>query len=95
MEDRIRVLVVDDEEVIRLGYRRVLSGDSFSVMSAGGGTEALELMADKRFDVVSARSAHARDGRARGPAGDQGALAGERGRGGPPAIPASTRQRRP
>ena len=53
MEDtKIRVLVVDDEEVVRLGYRRVLSGDGFCVMSAGGGTEALELMADKRFDVV-------------------------------------------
>ena len=31
MEDRIRVLVVDDEEVVRLGYRRVLSADGFRV----------------------------------------------------------------
>jgi len=53
MEDaRIRVLVVDDEEVVRLGYRRVLSGDGFTVMAAGNGSEALALMADKRFDVV-------------------------------------------
>jgi DNA-binding NtrC family response regulator len=52
MDERIRVLVVDDEEVVRLGYRRVLSGDGFRVMSAGGGTEALELMAEKPFDVV-------------------------------------------
>ena len=51
-ETRIRVLVVDDEEVVRLGYRRVLSGDGFTVMAAGDGREALELMADKRFDVV-------------------------------------------
>ena len=51
-ETRIRVLVVDDEEVVRLGYRRVLSGDGFTVMGAGDGREALELMADKRFDVV-------------------------------------------
>ena len=52
MEDRIRVLVVDDEEVVRLGYRRVLSSDGFNVMAAGNGVEALELMGDDRFDVV-------------------------------------------
>lgn len=52
MEDRIRVLVVDDEEVVRLGYRRVLSTDGFRVIAAGGGAEALELMAGDRFDVV-------------------------------------------
>jgi len=52
MEDRIRVLVVDDEEVVRLGYRRVLSTDSFRVMAAGDGPEALSLMSGDRFDVV-------------------------------------------
>jgi DNA-binding NtrC family response regulator len=52
MEDKIRVLVVDDEEVVRLGYRRVLSTDSFRVMAAGNGPEALDLMAGDRFDVV-------------------------------------------
>ncbi len=49
---RIRVLVVDDEEVVRLGYRRVLSGDGFTVMAAEDGAEALSLMAGRRFDVV-------------------------------------------
>jgi DNA-binding NtrC family response regulator len=52
MEDRIRVLVVDDEEVVRLGYRRVLSTDGFRVIAAGNGAEALDLMAGDRFDVV-------------------------------------------
>ena len=52
MEDRIRVLVVDDEEVVRHGYRRVLSADGFRVMSAGDGREALDLMGGDRFDVV-------------------------------------------
>ena len=51
-ENRIRVLVVDDEEVVRLGYRRVLSGDGFRVRSADGGREALEVMADSPIDVV-------------------------------------------
>jgi len=52
MTDKIRVLVVDDEEVVRLGYRRVLSADGFRVMAAGDGREALDLMAGDRFDVV-------------------------------------------
>jgi two-component system response regulator AtoC len=53
MEDRVRVLVVDDEEVVRLGYRRVLSSEGFRVMAAGNGHEALELMTGgDRFDVV-------------------------------------------
>ena len=52
MEDRIRVLVVDDEEVVRLGYRRVLSADGFRVMAAGNGSEALDMMGGDRFDVV-------------------------------------------
>jgi len=52
MENRIRVLVVDDEEVVRLGYRRVLSSDGFTVMAAGNGFEALDLMGDGHFDVV-------------------------------------------
>lgn len=52
MDDRIRVLVVDDEEVVRLSYRRVLSDGSFTVMAAGDGDEALNLMDGGRFDVV-------------------------------------------
>ena len=52
MTNRIRVLVVDDEEVVRLGYRRVLSADGFRVMAAGDGREALDLMGGDRFDVV-------------------------------------------
>lgn len=52
MEDRIRVLVVDDEEVVRLGYRRVLSTDGFTVTAAGDGAEALDMMDGGRFDVV-------------------------------------------
>ena len=52
MDGRIRVLVVDDEEVVRLGYRRVLSADGFCVMAVGNGSEALDLMGDGRIDVV-------------------------------------------
>lgn len=52
MEDKIRVLVVDDEEVVRVGYRRVLSADGFCVIAAADGSEALSLMGGGRFDVV-------------------------------------------
>ena len=52
MENRIRVLVVDDEEVVRLGYRRVLSADGFRVVAAGNGSEALDMMDGDTFDVV-------------------------------------------
>ena len=52
MANKIRVLVVDDEEVIRLGYRRVLSVDGFHVKAAGNGPEALNLMVGDSFDVV-------------------------------------------
>ncbi len=52
MAERIRVLVVDDEEVVRLGYRRVLSASGFRVMAAGDGHEALDLMDADSFDVV-------------------------------------------
>ena len=52
MANKIRVLVVDDEEVIRLGYRRVLSVDGFRVKAAGNGPEALNMMVGDSFDVV-------------------------------------------
>jgi DNA-binding NtrC family response regulator len=52
MANKIRVLVVDDEEVIRLGYRRVLSVDGFRVKAAGNVPEALNMMAGDSFDVV-------------------------------------------
>jgi len=52
MENRIRVLVVDDEEVVRLGYWRVLSADGFRVKAASNGPEALNMMVGDPFDVV-------------------------------------------
>ena len=52
MADTIRVLVVDDEEVVRLGYRRVLAADEFRVQAAGNGPEALTMMVGDPFDVV-------------------------------------------
>ncbi|HPD17345.1 MAG TPA: sigma-54 dependent transcriptional regulator [Planctomycetota bacterium] len=48
----IRILVVDDEPLIRKGFARALQEDGFSVESAGSGDEALRLFGDGAFDLV-------------------------------------------
>ena len=52
MDEKIKVLIVDDEEVVCLGYQRLLSGDGFSVMTAPDGDTALKIMEMNSFDVV-------------------------------------------
>lgn len=52
MEEKIRVLVVDDEEIVRVSYGRVLSGDGFCVVTAVDGRQALEAIKDRKFDVI-------------------------------------------
>jgi two-component system response regulator AtoC len=47
-----RVLVVDDEAVVRTGIARVLGKQGFDVRVAASGEEALELMAEQPFTVV-------------------------------------------
>jgi DNA-binding NarL/FixJ family response regulator len=52
--DVIRVVLVDDQELVRTGFRLVLSGqpDIEVVGEAGDGTEAIEVIAQTRPDVV-------------------------------------------
>lgn len=52
MDEKIKVLVVDDEEVVCLGYQRLLSSDSFSVMTAPDGDTALKILETRSFDVI-------------------------------------------
>jgi DNA-binding NtrC family response regulator len=52
MEEIRKVLVVDDEEIVRLSHMRTLAGQSCSVESARGGEEALEKMQRAPADVV-------------------------------------------
>ena len=48
MADKDTILVVDDEEVLRQGCSRVLTGEGFRVITAANGREALELLAAER-----------------------------------------------
>jgi DNA-binding NtrC family response regulator len=50
--DRINVLVVDDELVIREGLQRVLEGESFAVEACRSGHLAIELMQQKEFGLI-------------------------------------------
>jgi DNA-binding NtrC family response regulator len=52
MDDKIRILIVDDEEVVRHSYRRILSGDGYTVAAASNGEKALKIMEDNPFDVI-------------------------------------------
>ena len=47
-----RVLVVDDDEQIRLLLCLLLEQDGYSVHMATGGTEALDEMMKRRFDAI-------------------------------------------
>jgi len=46
------ILIVDDEEVVRRGFSRVLDGAHCRTATVGDGEEALRALARERFDVV-------------------------------------------
>jgi DNA-binding NtrC family response regulator len=46
------ILIVDDEEVVRRSFSRVLDGAHCRTASAAGGEQALRALARERFDVV-------------------------------------------
>ena len=50
--DDIKILVVDDEEVVRLSHLRSLTGAHCQVEAAWNGDEALRAMERSQFDVV-------------------------------------------
>ena len=52
MTDKAKILVVDDEEVVRLSYARTLMGDHCNVDVAWNGTDALQVMGRGQYDVV-------------------------------------------
>ena len=52
MTTQARVLVVDDDPVVAKSIDRVLTGKGYAVITASGGTEALEKLAQEKYDAV-------------------------------------------
>lgn len=52
MNDRASILIVDDEEVVRLSHLRSLVGTNCNAQVAEGGNEALRVMEQHPFDVI-------------------------------------------
>ena len=51
-ESHERILVVDDEENVRLLFSRVLQKEGYEVECASSGSEAIEKLANRCFDLV-------------------------------------------
>jgi len=47
-----RLLIVDDEMVIREGLKRVLEGEGFTVEACSSGFNAIEIMQQREFDLI-------------------------------------------
>ena len=52
MEERLRVLVIDDEDRYRNNMAKLLGIHGFDVVSAKDGEEGLALLGDRAFDVI-------------------------------------------
>lgn len=52
MNDKARILIVDDEEVVRVSHLRSLVGTNYKAQAAKNGSEALRAMAKRPFDVI-------------------------------------------
>ena len=51
-QEHYRLLIVDDEPGIREVLEAILSGDGYDVKTAGNGTEALEQVRNREFDLI-------------------------------------------
>jgi two-component system, OmpR family, phosphate regulon sensor histidine kinase PhoR len=52
MDDKVTILVVDDEKGIREGCRRILTGEGFAVNVATNGKEGLEMVKARPYDLM-------------------------------------------
>lgn len=52
MSEKTKVLIVDDQEVVRLSYLRSLGSEHCNVHVAASGEEALQAMQQRKFDLV-------------------------------------------
>ncbi|WP_022851412.1 response regulator [Limisalsivibrio acetivorans] len=52
MKDKIKILIVDDEEHTRMGYKEVLEMSDYEADAAGDARTGLELAGKKQYDVI-------------------------------------------
>jgi len=52
MSNKVQILIVDDEPVVRQAFERILSSARCAVVAVSSGAEALRVMAEQPFDVV-------------------------------------------
>ena len=52
MNEKTRILVVDDEKVVRDGCTRVLTGKGFDVLTAENGRQAMEVLPENDVDII-------------------------------------------
>ncbi len=47
-----RILVIDDESIVRMSCNRALSPEGYEVVSAQNGSEGLKILEEGQFDIV-------------------------------------------
>jgi DNA-binding NtrC family response regulator len=52
MKTTARILIVDDEEVVRLSYMRILAGANCQVKAVWTWAQVFQVMQEERFDLV-------------------------------------------
>ena len=52
MNDKIKIMVVDDEEKIREGCHRILTNNGYDVFTAENGQAALDLLIGEEMDII-------------------------------------------
>ena len=52
MTEKLRILVVDDEKVVRDGCNRVLTGKGYEIEAAENGKDALVVLANGKVDII-------------------------------------------
>ena len=50
--DKGRILIIDDEEIVRTSCRRILEPEGYSVRTADSGRTGLEILENRTFDLV-------------------------------------------
>lgn len=61
----VRILVIDDDDEIRLLVKKILARDGYEVLEASNGTLGLAIVEQKRPDVVITEMLMPEDGRSR------------------------------